>query len=122
MVQVVGTKSKKVREIPITQRVREILSRLDTDNKSGPIVSLQVFGTRAEQLLKATQKAGRRAKVGGANVHRFRDTFCTRLADRGVPIDRIQKLAGHTDIRMTLRYTKTREAGLREAIATLEAG
>jgi len=121
MVHVVGTKTKKVREIPMTQRVREILTGLDSDNRAGPVVSLQVFGTRAVQLLKAVQKAGHRAHVEGANVHRFRDTFCTRLADRGVPIDRIQKLAGHTDIRMTLRYTKTREAGLREAIATLEA-
>ena len=86
MVQVVGTKSKKVREVPMTQRVRGILTRRDAENRAGTVVSLEVFGTKAERLLKVVQKAGKGVGVKGPTVHRFRDTFCTRLADRGVPV------------------------------------
>ncbi len=120
LVQVLNTKTKTSREIPMTRRVREILTERRLANATGKVASLEVFGTAAD-ILKAIRAAGAKAGIPSANVHRLRDTFCTRLADKGVPIDRIRALAGHSDIRMTLRYTETREAGLREAIASLEA-
>ena len=36
--------------------------------------------------------------------HRLRDTYLTRLADRGVDIRVLQELAGHSSIEMTRRY------------------
>ena len=66
LIQVVGTKSKKAREIPMTARVREILERLNAENRSGSVVSLHVFGPSAD-ILKQMQKAGWRAGVEGAN-------------------------------------------------------
>ena len=36
--------------------------------------------------------------------HRLRDTYLTRLADRGVDIRVLQELAGHASIDMTRRY------------------
>ena len=49
--------------------------------------------------------------------HRLRDTFGTKLADGGVPLDRIQTLMGHKTVAMTRKYVQTREQGLRDAIA-----
>ena len=120
MIRVQHTKNKTPREIPMTHRVREILERHRTENAAGKVASLSVFGNAAD-ILKAVRMAGEEAGISSATVHRLRDTFCTRLADRGVQVDRIRALAGHSDIRMTLRYTETREAGLREAIAALDA-
>ena len=37
--------------------------------------------------------------------HDLRHCFCTKLAQRGVDIYKIAKLAGHEDIRMTQRYS-----------------
>lgn len=46
------------------------------------------------------------ARVGLDNVHphRFRRTFATGLARRGMEIQEVQKLLGHTGINTTMRY------------------
>src|SRR5690606_3936583 len=43
------------------------------------------------------------AKVGGT-LHRLRHTFCAHLAMAGVPLRRIQLLAGHSDYKTTETY------------------
>lgn len=50
---------------------------------------------------------GRRAKVNNVHPHRFRRTFATGLASRGMEIQEIQKLLGHTNINTTLNYVYT---------------
>lgn len=50
---------------------------------------------------------GERAKVDNVHPHRFRRTFATGLASRGMDIQEIQKLLGHTNINTTLNYVYT---------------
>lgn len=52
-------------------------------------------------LYPAMEKANipRRTAEGIIHVHALRHTFCTRLARRGVPIQRAQYLTGHKSIR-----------------------
>lgn len=45
-----------------------------------------------------------RAGVENVHPHRFRRTFATGLAARGMDIQEIQKLLGHSSIETTLRY------------------
>ena len=61
---------------------------------------------------KANIEAGRRDRL----QHRLRDTFITKMVEKGVPLDRVQVLAGHNSIEMTRRYAETRSESLREAI------
>src|SRR5512135_2028600 len=53
-------------------------------------------------------------------LHVLRHTFCSRLADRGVPAGHIQKLAGHASITTTERYMHYSDEGLGKAIAALD--
>lgn len=46
----------------------------------------------------------KRANVSNVHPHRFRRTFATSLAEKGMPIQEIQKLLGHSNISTTLRY------------------
>ena len=45
-----------------------------------------------------------RAGVENVHPHRFRRTFATRLAARGMEIQEIQRLLGHTDLNTTMKY------------------
>lgn len=45
-------------------------------------------------------------------AHRLRKTFATRLLKAGCPLTTIQKLLGHTDIRMTMKYLEVDAAML----------
>lgn len=61
--------------------------------------SLGVCGVRF--ILKEIAK---RAKVSNVHPHRFRRTFASGLAARGMDVQDIQRLLGHTDINTTMRY------------------
>lgn len=53
-------------------------------------------------------------------LHAWRHTFCSRLAQRGVPLLTIQKLARHRSIQMTMRYAHLAPDNLSEAIKVLQ--
>ena len=50
---------------------------------------------------------GKRATVDNVHPHRFRRTFASGMADRGMNIQEIRKLLGHTNINTTLEYVYT---------------
>lgn len=55
-------------------------------------------------ILKQLEK---RAGVTNVHPHRFRRTFATRLAARGMEVQEIRKLLGHTNINTTMEYVYT---------------
>ncbi len=119
LITVRDPKNDADRVIPMSERVREILREIRNQNgKDRP--SLTVLGSLAnirQVLVRAMARAGIAEDRRDRPLHRLRDTFGTKLAEKGIPADRIQKLMGHKDIAMTLRYVETREQGLRDAIA-----
>ena len=52
-------------------------------------------------------KLAERAGVKNTHPHRFRRTFATGLAARGMPIQEIQKLMGHSKLDTTMEYVFT---------------
>jgi integrase len=80
----------------------------------------------AERHIGDVKNAFRRAvRVSGIDpitFHQLRHTFCSRLADGGVPMPVIQDLAGHASIIMTRRYTHPSEELKQKAVEMLVAG
>lgn len=64
--------------------------------KNGPL------GVTGIQYILA--EIGKRSGVENVHLHRFRRTFATGLARRGMEIQEIQKLLGHVNINTTMRY------------------
>ena len=62
----------------------------------------------ARYVLNAIAK---RAGVTNVHPHRFRRTFATNLAARGMEVQTIQKLLGHTNINTTMVYVYTDDSG-----------
>jgi len=61
------------------------------------------------------------AGVAGGHAHRFRDTFAVALLEKGVPIDVVSVLLGHSSIRITERHyapwVRSRQDALERAVA-----
>lgn len=47
---------------------------------------------------------GRALGVGRIHPHKFRRTMATRAIDRGMPIEQVQKILGHSQIDTTMQY------------------
>jgi integrase len=87
------TKSGKWREVPINRYAKWALRHLPD-----PLVSAHK-DTVSDWFSKDATEAG----VGG-HLHRLRHTFCAHMAIAGVPLRRIQLLAGHADYATTEKY------------------
>ena len=90
--------------------IRYINTRVDSNpalfvTKKYPYNRLEKSGV--ELILR---EIGLRAGVEKCHPHRFRRTFATNLLDRGVPIEQVQVLLGHSKIDTTLIYATVNTA------------
>lgn len=79
---------------------------LMTRQGDGPALFLNCRGERytaggVEHVLKTV---GRRAGVDDVHPHRFRRTLATQLSQRGMAVQDIQRILGHSDIGTTMIY------------------
>lgn len=50
------------------------------------------------------RKLGRRLNMNRIHPHKFRRTMATRAIDKGMPIEQVQKILGHSQIDTTMQY------------------
>ncbi len=80
---------------------------------------LDMFGRPL--LRKWLSRAQRLAKLADTGaLHILRHTFCSHLAMQGVPVNAIKELAGHQDIKTTMRYLHLSPAAKDSAVAALD--
>ena len=50
------------------------------------------------------RQLGRRLELEKIHPHKFRRTMATRAIDKGMPIEQVQKILGHSQIDTTMQY------------------
>jgi integrase len=111
-------KSNRERHIPMDAEVYTLLfkRRRDTGYVFLDPKNNHFNGTYLERHLdELCKKAGLR-KIGW---HTLRHTFASHLAMRGVPLNAVQALLGHSSITTTMRYAHLAPSTLRAAIDVL---
>lgn len=117
VLNVCQTKPNVDRVVPMNDTVRSMLENMSK-------VSEYVFTSprtngKFIDIKKGFRKAVDDAKIFDLHFHDLRHTFATRLADAGVPLSVIAELLGHSDIRMTKRYSHAMDEAKREAVQKL---
>lgn len=81
-----------------------ILSR--TDNNPALFVSLLKPYNRLEisGVEIRLRKLGKKLNIPKVHPHKFRRTLATKAIDKGMPIEQVQRLLGHTKIDTTMEY------------------
>jgi integrase len=111
------TKEAKPKTIPINRTVFEVLNRVKSDCGGAERVFPGEFTyQRASSLWREVCKA---AGVVGLRVHDLRHTFASRLLEAGVRETDINRLLGHSSLRMTARYTHSSEQSRKQAVEAL---
>ncbi len=77
-------------------------------------------GVRLNQIKRSFRRAVDEAGLQDFRFHDLRHTAATRMADAGADAFTIMKILGHSDIRMTARYTHATDAALRRAVTNLD--
>ncbi|MFA7663102.1 MAG: tyrosine-type recombinase/integrase [Patescibacteria group bacterium] len=110
-------KSNKIRTIPLAQDILEVLkAKKQTPNYS------ELFNPQKSRfsLNRALNRICKKLNFGVSSWHDLRHTFASKLSNNGVPLQVIQALLGHSDLKMTQRYAHLEPLTLSDAIKTLE--
>ena len=97
------TKTDKPRTIPMTKRVYEIIARRCGEHQNSPLFN----GSSNDWLSHHWKRV--RELMGLSDdpdfvPHALRHTCCSRLVQRGVPLNHVQAWMGHKAIQTTMRY------------------
>lgn len=74
------------------------------------------------QLYDVWCRARRAAGLEDVRMHDLRHTYASWLVQRGVQLQRVQSLLGHSDYKMTLRYAHLAPSDLAQAVTVLDNG
>ena len=61
------------------------------------------------------RKMGRILNIERIHPHKFRRTVATRAIDRGMPIEQVQKLLGHSQIDTTMQYAMVNQDNVKNS-------
>lgn len=111
-------KSNRERHIPLDIDLYEMLFKR---KKRTGFVFLTEDGTPfdSQRVLRQLEKVREKAGLRHFTMHTLRHTFATQLAMRGVPLNIVKELLGHSTITMTMRYAHSDESAMRSAIDML---
>lgn len=85
------------------------------DNNPALFVSLKNQNKRVtkDSIEQMIRTLGAKAGVEGSHPHRFRVTRITVLVNRGMPLQDVQEMAGHSDINTTRMYYRSNKERVR---------
>ncbi|MBR6954006.1 MAG: tyrosine-type recombinase/integrase [Clostridia bacterium] len=86
-----------------------------SDDNPALFVSLQNPHRRLEisGVEIRVRQLGRRLEVGRVHPHKFRRTLATRAIDKGMPVEQVQRLLGHSKIETTMEYAMVDQSNVK---------
>jgi len=113
------TKSDKARQIPINDDLEECFKSI---RKRQPVGTKYIFCDQdghISDIKTAFNAALKRAGITDFRPHDLRHTFASHYVMRGGSLPALQKILGHADIKMTMRYAHLSKEFAREEIKLL---
>ena len=88
-----------------------------TDNNEALFVSLKAPYNRMKigGIELRLREMGKRLNIEKVHPHKFRRTLATRAIDKGMPIEQVQQLLGHSKIDTTLQYAMVNQNNVKSS-------
>jgi integrase len=109
-----NAKSRQTRHVPLNDEATSLLRRWREQSADGARVF--AVATNYKNGWKALLK---RAGITQFRWHDIRHHFASRLVQRGVPLNTVRDLLGHSTVQMSLRYANLAPDQRRKAVAKL---
>ena len=114
------TKNNKVREVPMSANLEEMLFNRRSANPDVEYVFTgrngKPFGAIDKSFWSALKKAG----IRNCRFHDLRHTFASQLVMSGANLITVKELLGHSELKTTMIYTHLTPKHNRDAISILE--
>lgn len=109
------TKSGKPRYVPLSDSVIELLEAIPRHEESEWIFTNPKTNKPYTRFYKSWDRARRIANLADVRIHDLRHSFASFLVNSGRSIYEVQKILGHSDVRVTQRYAHLSQNTLTDA-------
>lgn len=108
-----GAKERITYTTPVSVKHLQAYLKNRPDTGSALFYNLKHERLNSGGIQHILNEISKRAGVSNVHPHRFRRTFATNLAKRGMDIQEIQKLLGHSSIVTTMQYVCVDDANIK---------
>lgn len=114
------TKSKKVASVPLNLKCLQVLTERELNKKSEYVFTYQNKPMQPDFISHQFKKIVRSARLNDSfSFHTLRHTFASWLVQRNVPIQQVQQLLRHADLKTSLIYAHLRNDNLSTSVNLL---
>lgn len=113
------TKSARERKIPMNTLLLEVFKAQRAKTKGEWVFPCPGTDKPTDGIKTAWQGALRRAGIEHCRFHDLRHTSATYMVLSGVDLATVKEILGHSDIRLTMRYTHPTQRAKKDAVETL---
>ena len=120
-IEILENKGNKHIYIDLNYIMRKLLNKLAENGKTGYIFVNPETGTCYKDIKKSWKTALAEAGIENFRFHDLRHTVGTRLAAKKIPVNEIQEILAHSDIKTTMRYVHCTNGARKEALNQLNS-
>lgn len=117
---VVFGKGDKERKVYFDAKAKlHLLNYLDERNDDNPALFVTLDSPHERLKISGVEirirQLGRSINAEKIHPHKFRRTMATRAIDKGMPIEQVQKILGHSQIDTTMQYAMVNQSNVKNA-------
>ena len=106
---IVFGKGDKERRVYFDAKAKiHLMEYLASRNDNNPALFVSLYGDHDRLQISGVEirlrELGRKLSLDRIHPHKFRRTMATRAIDKGMPIEQVQKILGHSQIDTTMQY------------------
>jgi integrase len=122
LIHVWENKGDRPRSIPLTARVRAMLTpRRERGGRIFQFTDGQQVEGVWRRCVRKQEDGAPRPEFADAVIHGYRHSYASRLVQLGVPLYSVQRLLGHSTLKMTERYAHLTPESFRQSAQLLDA-
>lgn len=115
---IVFGKGDKERKVYFDAKAKlHLLNYLSTRNDTNPALFVTLDSPHSRLKISGVEirirQLGRKLNLTKIHPHKFRRTMATRAIDKGMPIEQVQKILGHSQIDTTMQYAIVNQANVK---------
>jgi integrase len=110
-----NSKSGKVRAVPLNDAALEVLSKQDTEDEFEHVFINRQTGLPYTTIQKVWERLRRKAGLDHVRIHDLRHSYASMLVNSGRSLYEVQQILGHSNPKVTMRYSHLSTATLQNA-------
>jgi integrase len=112
------SKSRKIRVVPLNDSALEVLAALDTEGQFEGLFVNRQTGKPYTTVMKVWSRLRIKAGLPELRVHDLRHNFASMLVNSGRTLYEVQACLGHSDPKVTMRYSHLSSKSMQDAANT----